>query len=140
MGSLMAGWDSPTLDPESASIKRNRSLTKEQINAYWRTKEKTESEHIQAIPKLSETIQTPKLEDSENCGVSITVGLNRKKEPLDMDVDENSLKKFVKKNCWWTKSSWAFLNEPPVIEASSNNYGSQFHVANFRSTKFKTAN
>jgi len=48
-----------------------------------------------------DTEQTPKLEDSENCGVSITVGLNRKKEPLDMDVDENSLKKFVKKNCWY---------------------------------------
>ncbi|CAJ1973297.1 unnamed protein product [Sphenostylis stenocarpa] len=127
MGSLMAGWHSPTLDPESATNERNRSLTKEQIDAYWSTKEETESEHLKSISKLSETIQTRKLEDSENSRRSTTVTLNRIEESLDKD--------FVKKNCWWTKSSWAFLNEPPVMEASSKNYASQFHVANLRSTK-----
>ncbi|XP_027902310.1 uncharacterized protein LOC114162577 isoform X2 [Vigna unguiculata] len=101
MGSLMAGWNSPTLDPESASIERNRSLTKEQIDAYWKTKEKTESEHIRAISELSGTIQTHKFDDSENSGMSSTVALNRIKKPLNMDVDEKSLKKFVKKNCWY---------------------------------------
>ncbi|ESW08597.1 hypothetical protein PHAVU_009G058800 [Phaseolus vulgaris] len=131
MGSLMAGWDSPTLDPESGFTFKLTSLQISPLQKF---------EYRRTTNIFMDTEQTPKLEDSENCGVSITVGLNRKKEPLDMDVDENSLKKFVKKNCWWTKSSWAFLNEPPVIEASSNNYGSQFHVANFRSTKFKTAN
>ncbi|KAG2400634.1 uncharacterized protein HKW66_Vig0095120 [Vigna angularis] len=119
MGSLMPGWDSPTLDPESASIERNRSLTKQQIDAYWRTKEKTDC-------KLSETIQ-----DSENSGMSCTVVKNRIEKPLDRDVDEKSLK-FVKKSYWWTMSSSAFLNERPLIEASSNNYASQFHVANMR--------
>ncbi|BAT77758.1 hypothetical protein LR48_Vigan09g025200 [Vigna angularis] len=124
MGSLMPGWDSPTLDPESASIERNRSLTKQQIDAYWRTKEKTDC-------KLSETIQTRKLQDSENSGMSCTVVKNRIEKPLDRDVDEKSLK-FVKKSYWWTMSSSAFLNERPLIEASSNNYASQFHVANMR--------
>ncbi|KAL2585579.1 hypothetical protein AAZV13_13G006000 [Glycine max] len=52
-----------------------------------------------------------------------------------MDVDQKSLEHLIKKNAWWTKSSWAFLNEPPVIEASSNKYASQFHVANLGSMK-----
>lgn len=37
--------------------------------------------------------------------------------------------------CRWTKSNWAFLNEPPVMETSSNKYVSQFHVANSGSSK-----
>ncbi|MCF6814731.1 hypothetical protein L3H39_10975, partial [Corynebacterium sp. MC-16] len=57
MGSLMAGWDSLILDPESATIERNRSLTKEEINAFWKTKKETELEHLRALSKLSETIR-----------------------------------------------------------------------------------
>ncbi|XP_020219906.1 uncharacterized protein LOC109802903 [Cajanus cajan] len=138
MGSLMAGWDSQTLDPESATIERNRSLTKEEINAYWRTKKETELEHLRAISKLSETIQARKCEDSENCIKSNSVALARIKESLgmDVDVDQKSLEQLIKKNGWWTKSSWAFLNEPPVIEVASNKYASQFHVANLGSSKF----
>ncbi|TKY75162.1 hypothetical protein E2542_SST03928 [Spatholobus suberectus] len=138
MGSLMAGWDSLTLDPQSATIERNRSLTKEEINAYWRAKKETESEHLRAISKLSQTIQARKHEDSENSHESSTVALARIKESLRKDVDEQSLEQVIKKNCWWTKSSWAFLNEPPVIEAASNKYASQFHVANLGSSKFNT--
>ncbi|NP_001238482.1 uncharacterized protein LOC100527086 [Glycine max] len=135
MGSLMAGWDSLILDPESATIERNRSLTKEEINAYWRVKKETELEHLRAMSKLSETIQARKFEDSENSHKSSTVTLASIKESLGMDVDQKSLEQLIKKNGWWTKSSWAFLNEPPVIEAASNKYASQFHVANLGSTK-----
>ncbi|KHN45861.1 hypothetical protein glysoja_023084 [Glycine soja] len=135
MGSLMAGWDSLILDPESATIERNRSLTKEEINAYWRVKKETELEHLRAMSKLSETIQARKFEDSENSHKSSTVTLASIKESLGMDVDQKSLEQLIKKNGWWTKSSWAFLNGLPVIEAASNKYASQFHVANLGSTK-----
>jgi len=37
MGSLMAGWDSPLLgDDTKARSMRNRSLTKEEVEAFWR--------------------------------------------------------------------------------------------------------
>lgn len=133
----MAGWDSQTLDPQSATIKRNRSLTKEEIDAYWRAKKDTELEHLRAVSKLSETLQTRKCENSNK---SSTVALARIKESLGMDVDQKSLEQLIKKNCWWTKSSSAFLNEPPVIESGSNKYASQFHIANIGSTKFNTGN
>ncbi|KAL2346318.1 hypothetical protein Fmac_000318 [Flemingia macrophylla] len=136
MGSLMAGWDSRTLDPESATIERNRSLTKEEINAYWRTKKETELEHLREISKLSDTIQARKCEDSKNSNKSNSVALARIKESLGMDVDEKRMEQLIKKNGWWTKSSWAFLNEPPLMEAASNKYASQFHVANLGSSKF----
>ncbi|KAG4391896.1 hypothetical protein GLYMA_04G030900v4 [Glycine max] len=98
MGSLMAGWDSLILDPESATIERNRSLTKEEINAYWRVKKETELEHLRAMSKLSETIQARKFEDSENSHKSSTVTLASIKESLGMDVDQKSLEQLIKKN------------------------------------------
>ncbi|KAE9609412.1 hypothetical protein Lal_00020251 [Lupinus albus] len=135
MGSLMAGWDSSTLDPKSATLERNRSLTKEEINAFWRTKKEIEEEHLRAVSKLSETIQVNRYMEFENFHKSSTVPLASIKESLDMDVN-TSLEQLIKKNGWWTKSSWAFLNEPPIVEAASNKYASQFHVANLGSSKF----
>ncbi|KAK7352323.1 hypothetical protein VNO80_17743 [Phaseolus coccineus] len=134
MGSLMAGWDSPTLDPESATIKRNRSLTNEEINAYWTAKKETELEHLRAISKFSETIQSHTFKDSEDSQKS----LGSIKESLGMNVDKSRLEQLMNKSCWWTKSSWAFLNEAPVMEASSNKYLSQFEVANLGSSKINT--
>jgi hypothetical protein len=40
--------------------------------------------------------------------------------------------------CRWTNSNWASLNEPPVMEAPTNKYASQFHIANLGSTKTNT--
>ncbi|KEH36166.1 uncharacterized protein [Medicago truncatula] len=114
MGSLMAGWDSHTPDPKSESLERNRSLTKEEIDAFWRSKKETEDEHLTAISNLSRTIQPGKYED--------TVPLARRmKKSFGMDVDKNMEQlKNMKKNGWWTKSNWAFLNEPPVMEAPTS--------------------
>ncbi|MBA0641955.1 hypothetical protein Goklo_026427 [Gossypium klotzschianum] len=36
----------------------------------------------------------------------------------------------------WTRSTWAFLNEPPVLDRPTNNYQPQFHVASLATSKF----
>ncbi|KAK2392542.1 DNA polymerase epsilon catalytic subunit A [Trifolium repens] len=123
MGSLMAGWDSHTTDPKSTSLQRNRSLTNEEIDAFWKSKKDTEEEHLKAISNLSKTIQPGKYED--------TVSLSRR---MKKDHVDKNMEHLVKKNGWWTKSNWAFLNEPPVMEAPTNKYASQFHIANLGST------
>ncbi|XP_028791260.1 uncharacterized protein LOC114758141 [Neltuma alba] len=125
MGSLMAGWDSPTLDPKSAKLERNRSLTKEEIDAFWKSRKQIEEEHLKAIASISENNKTSKYKESEKLS---SVELARMKEFMGGDAG-NSLERLIKKNGWWTKSNWAFLNEPPVMETSSNKYASQFHVA-----------
>ncbi|CAN6452931.1 unnamed protein product [Victoria cruziana] len=48
MGSLMAGWDS-YVDPKAVVYQRNRSFTKGEIEAYWRSKKKTEEDHLRDI-------------------------------------------------------------------------------------------
>ncbi|KAK4274781.1 hypothetical protein QN277_017958 [Acacia crassicarpa] len=132
MGSLMAGWDSPTLDPRSVKLVRNRSLTKEEIDAYWRSRKQIEEEHLKAISSIAENNkeQANKYEESEKLS---SVELARMKEFIGGDAGK-SLEQLIKKDGWWTKSNWAFLNEPPVMETSSHKYASQFHVANLASS------
>ncbi|CAH1422265.1 unnamed protein product [Lactuca virosa] len=118
MGSLMAGWDSPLRDLESA---RNRSLTKEDISAFWRLKKMEEEElfFLKASYRLSK-------EDNKK-----VVSQGSEPHPLSLDVnEEESMEPLLKKHGWWISSKWAFLNEPPKISwKASYNYVAQFHVA-----------
>ncbi|OMO75102.1 hypothetical protein COLO4_26289 [Corchorus olitorius] len=139
MGSLMAGWDSPVeSDPISVIRKRNRSLTKEEIEAYWKSKKQTEEEHLKAISSPSSDHSSNQLETLfEEQGMKYTRSSslpNTKQGFLDMDSETN-LENIIKKNGWWTRSNWAFLNEPPVLERPTNSYKAQFHIANLGASK-----
>ncbi|KAH7850057.1 hypothetical protein Vadar_027228 [Vaccinium darrowii] len=141
MGSLMAGWDSPVHDPRTVRIQRNKSETKEEIEAYWRSKKKDEEEHLRAISDMltknsgESTIKEPERKIQR----SSSVPLPRTEEGL-LDVGtETSLEKLIKKNGWWTRSNSAFLNEPPVIASDRDyKYASQFHVAGIATPKAHT--
>ncbi|KAF5468507.1 hypothetical protein F2P56_012652 [Juglans regia] len=132
MGSLMAGWDSRVQDSKSVAYKRNRSSTRGEIDAYWRAKKKAEEEHLRdiCIP-LSDSIQEIKFEESgKKLERSKSVPEANTKQQGFMDMEtEKSLEKLIMKKAWWTRSNWAFLNEPPASEAASNSYTSQFHIA-----------
>ncbi|XP_022772155.1 uncharacterized protein LOC111314807 [Durio zibethinus] len=141
MGSLMAGWDSPVSDPAAVIRNRNRSLTKEEIEAYWRSKKKTEEEHLKAICSPSDScskLDTPFAEYGRQYMRSSSMPLpNTKQGFLEMN-EETSLENITKKNGWWTRSNWAFLNEPPVADRLTNSYKPQFHIANLGASKLNT--
>jgi hypothetical protein len=131
MGSLMAGWDSPVLDSKTAAYKRNRSFTKDEIEAYWRSQQKTVEEHHNDISRRSDTMNQQEdtskvLETGRGYEGSSSMLLPNTKYDVDA---ETSVVKLIKKNGWWTRSNWAFLNEPPENEGASNTYVSQFNVA-----------
>ncbi|KAE8731366.1 RER1B family protein [Hibiscus syriacus] len=136
MGSLMAGWDSPVSDPTSAILKRNKSLTKEEIEAYWKSKKKTEEEHLKAIygsPDSCNQQESPLMEYGKKYMKSSSMPLPHKNQgPLDTEI---SLENIIKKNGWWTRSTWAFLNEPPVLDRPTSSYKPQFHIANLTASK-----
>ncbi|XP_022982140.1 uncharacterized protein LOC111481065 [Cucurbita maxima] len=137
MGSLMAGWDSPASDPEEVSHRRNKSLTKEEIEAFWKTKKQLHEEHLRAILSPFQSCEEIKKVEfgGNNLQRSSSVPpFNTRKGLLDME-SEASLDNKPKKNGWWRRSNWAFLNEPPVIEGSGNSYVSQFHVANVAASR-----
>ncbi|KAB1220644.1 hypothetical protein CJ030_MR3G009406 [Morella rubra] len=135
MGSLMAGWDSPVRDPKSVALERNRSLTKAEVGAYWRAKKKAGEEHPGDIPSSPDySIQRSSFGDSVKKYERSNSAANTKKGFMEME-SEASLVKLITKNGWWTRSNWAFLNEPPVSEGDSNSYTSQFHVAGLATSK-----
>ncbi|KAL6504704.1 hypothetical protein OROHE_023462 [Orobanche hederae] len=111
MGSLMGGWDSPVHDPNDVKYRRNKSLTKGEIEAFWKSKKQKEEEHLKDISLLSP--RSKKILFEETGGGS-----------------EAGLEKIIQKNGWWVRSNSAFLNEPPVIasEGPPHRYASHFHV------------
>ncbi|CAL1384187.1 unnamed protein product [Linum trigynum] len=142
MGSLMAGWDSP---PKSAKFERNQSLTKEEIDAYWNLKKKIQDEHLRALSPRSADVGSPSSVSppgdrlvmgnmpARTRSLPAVVGeAAAARERVAAGEEEETLKRFMmekKKEGWWTRSNWAFLNEPPVIERASNSYPAQFHIA-----------
>ncbi|XP_022852967.1 uncharacterized protein LOC111374527 [Olea europaea var. sylvestris] len=123
MGSLMAGWDSPVPDDKAVKFQRNKSLTKEEIEAFWKSKKRKEEEHLREISALSPRSQE-----------------QIKEKLFPLLESETSLDKLLQKNGWWISSTSAFLNEPPVIASDGSNqkYKSQYHVANLAKEHVET--
>ncbi|VVA22943.1 PREDICTED: unknown [Prunus dulcis] len=119
MGSLMAGWDSPVLNSKPDVCKRNQSLTKDEIEAYWRANNN----------ELHQTTTTQEIKADDESGRKLqksnTFPVAKTKET---DIHETNSHKIRNNKGWWTLSNWAFLNEPPLSESASNTYASQFHV------------
>ncbi|KAL1534834.1 hypothetical protein AAHA92_30963 [Salvia divinorum] len=138
MGSLMAGWGSNVDDPKAVKFTRNKSLTKDEIDAFWKSKKLKEEEHLRDISLLSPRTQKMIFEEVvERCeGAN---GEQAEKNLLEME-SETSLEKLLQKNGWWISSNWAFLNEPPVIqqEGTAHKYVSQFHVADVAGSTSRT--
>ncbi|PKA56724.1 hypothetical protein AXF42_Ash012854 [Apostasia shenzhenica] len=133
MGSLMAGWDAPSKDPKSDKFQRNRSLTKEEIEAYWKSKKRAEEEHLRAISgDQNENQENLHRGTADRMQRSVSLPLaNRKESSMNLNdskLDEHDIRM---SRCWWTRSNWAFLNEPPVkeMEGPSYKYAAQYHVA-----------
>ncbi|KAL3514663.1 hypothetical protein ACH5RR_027380 [Cinchona calisaya] len=145
MGSLMAGWDSRVQDPNVEKLRRNNSLTREEIQLFWKSKKQKEEEHLRDISVLSPRSKENALEDVEGRRNERSTSLpllDTKEEDLDMKLEtEPSLEKLIQKNGWWVSSTSAFLNEPPVIasEGPRYKYASQYHVANMASSKTNNA-
>ncbi|KAK2660549.1 hypothetical protein Ddye_007082 [Dipteronia dyeriana] len=131
MGSLMAGWDSPTSDPKSVKYKRNKSLTQEEIDNYWREKKRRDQEeHLKPISSSSDISHGDDDQESKYKEEEGESGVTEKVSLMENDKEAKNLERFMKTNAWWTRSNMAFLNEPPVLEGNTKRYASQFHVAN----------
>uniref|UniRef100_A0A453MBX7 Uncharacterized protein n=1 Tax=Aegilops tauschii subsp. strangulata TaxID=200361 RepID=A0A453MBX7_AEGTS len=124
MGSLMAGWDSPVLgDDTKARVMRNRSLTKEEVEAFWRQRGKPAREdgggETLAVDVTSLFASPGRPMEKSPLGSS-----QRSRSPASSPVAAGHEE-------MWTRSNWAFLNEPPHEErpGTAHSYTPQFHVA-----------
>ncbi|KAF8708648.1 hypothetical protein HU200_030028 [Digitaria exilis] len=141
MGSLMAGWDSPVLgDDKKAHARRNRSLTKEEVEAFWKQRRRPED----AGGELTSPLASPATESpfgslekarsspaARGASSSPRVRVDGFLPVIGGDGGAAADDSPSKSRDWWTRSNWAFLNEPPLEEPSgrAQSYMPQFHVA-----------
>ncbi|XP_074589269.1 uncharacterized protein LOC141845120 [Curcuma longa] len=123
MGSLMAGWSSHVLDSEKVLLKRNKSLTREEIDSFRRAQKpsREEEEDFHSDAGVTSSPTTPQEKDRARA----------KQTFMGFPDDDAISNKAAKTGDWWTRSNWAFLNEPPRDEFtdSAHKYTAQFHVA-----------
>ncbi|CAN4077103.1 unnamed protein product [Withania somnifera] len=111
MGSLMAGWDCNIPDPQVVKYKRNKSLTKEEIKAFWRSKEHKEANH--------EPLSDSSMLSPASCQIQANEDESTKTTYEASSSDEEKL---IKKHGWWVSSSLAHLNERPVLASEHDTY------------------
>ncbi|CAL4936844.1 unnamed protein product [Urochloa decumbens] len=141
MGSLMSGWSSSALSDKEVRLMRNRSLTKDEVEAFWRKHGGRPAENGEetTIPLAARQLKVmrsmPPLRggtrsDDDPCSpcggrqnhhlfprsepsspATTTTRGERFFFPGNDDADTSSTSRG-----WWTRSSWAFLNEPPPKE------------------------
>lgn len=103
MGSLMAGWNSPVLHSRRESCKGSNSLTKKAIESFWQTKRV-----IEELCALAEWAL------AEKEGRLLSFQTNETEEEIENKHEAQETISFGIKD-WWTKSSYAFLNQPPLM-------------------------
>ncbi|KAK3145603.1 hypothetical protein QOZ80_3BG0255060 [Eleusine coracana subsp. coracana] len=166
MGSLMSGWNSTVLD-DARKVRRmrNRSLTKEEVDAFWRQHGRPDTSGHQASPRRSDESQQEEIlplearrldairslpssplargawspSSSHGGGHQQQFSSARSEPPsspaaarAEEGLPETGADSRPSTSCdWWTRSNWAFLNEPPHTnkheEASVSGKGSRAH-------------
>ncbi|KAG9148062.1 hypothetical protein Leryth_003640 [Lithospermum erythrorhizon] len=86
-------------DPKNEKLMRNKSLTNEEIDVFWKLRKQKEEEHLKHISMLSPRSQANAIEEALRSSG---------------ELSDSSLEKLIQKNGWWISSNSAFLNEPPV--------------------------
>jgi hypothetical protein len=138
MGSLMAGWDSPVLgDDNKVRARRNRSLTRDDVEAFWKQRRRPEDGGEECpFGSLEKTPASyPLARGSLKVETTTTTGgppsPAARVEGFSLPSDDSP----SKSRDWWTRSSWAFLNEPPQeAPGRAQSYAPQFHVARIATT------
>ncbi|KAK6784432.1 hypothetical protein RDI58_017887 [Solanum bulbocastanum] len=82
---------------DAVKYKRNKSLTKEEIEAFWRS-----NKHREEVEVTNSASSQTQIHDHQ---------ANDETTNSNDDYEEN----LIKKHGWWVSSSLAHLNEPPVL-------------------------
>ncbi|CAN6280729.1 unnamed protein product [Urochloa humidicola] len=156
MGSLMSGWSSSLLSDKEVRLLRNRSLIKDEVEAFWRQHGGRPADNGDAVAAGSPLAGSPRAQEMEVplaarklkvmrsmpplrgtrsddlCSPASPCGCGRhshhmfpRSEPSSPATTTRGERRcFFPENDddastsrgWWTRSSWAFLNEPPKEE------------------------
>lgn len=117
MGSLMAGWDKDPWNEQRVITRSKTSLTKEEIQDFWRKRQLDMEEHLKAAKAQTSDSQSETGTGTPNIDIPQVIIEELEQLPEAMSPD------------WWTRSNSAFLNSPPEFLGKRSNYTAQYEVA-----------
>lgn len=120
MGSLLPGWSSSPSQTEKVMKRSSSSLTKEEVEKFWKSKRLLVQEHLDEANK--DAAMSPRTRLARAISEELEAQ-QRMAQPGGVSIS------LPEANSWWTKSRWAFLNDPPVIDVKQSKYVPQFDVA-----------
>jgi predicted metal-dependent hydrolase len=124
----MSGWDSHPLDDQKVTKRSNSSLTKDEISAFWRSRQRAMEEHLKeaAAQKALAATVTQQSGGGSSLSTASAVSIEVPKQ-----ASEEVQQPTASSPDWWTRSNWAFLNFPPemLLTDSRDKYTPQFDVA-----------
>jgi aspartate oxidase len=124
MGSLMAGWKG---ENQLKREGRQRSLTKDEIDNFWKSKNKERDEHASHLEELMK----------EQASVIREAALSELPAEARENMSESDKQEHVKD--WWRRSQMAYLNEVPAPYKRGGNYKAQFDESNYSFESFGEA-
>ncbi|KAG6541417.1 hypothetical protein Mapa_017195 [Marchantia paleacea] len=129
MGSLMAGWQTKPKNAQQAALKRSTSsMTNDEVTRYWRAKENSIKEHLEEAQMAAGFIKSHKKFEMNDDSYDIKEGAVSLPSAPTLNGPQDAGK--GRKADWWTKSKFAYLNEPPLVnEGKQYKYLAQFDVA-----------
>eukprot|EP00246_Nothoceros_aenigmaticus_P008089 TRINITY_DN2257_c0_g1_i1.p1 TRINITY_DN2257_c0_g1~~TRINITY_DN2257_c0_g1_i1.p1 ORF type:complete len:143 (+),score=9.48 TRINITY_DN2257_c0_g1_i1:235-663(+) len=118
MGSLMAGWDSPRKE-----LHRNSSMTNDEVEKFWKAKKQSTEAATQPEDQVIQTEVTVARPAEPSAGIAIPRSAVPKTQGENVQSPGSG--------DWWTRSNWAFLNDPPteLRPGEGGRYAPQFDVA-----------
>ncbi|WVZ61128.1 hypothetical protein U9M48_011048 [Paspalum notatum var. saurae] len=172
MGSLMSGWSSSVLSDKEVRVMRNRSLTKEEVAAFWRQQQRGRPDNKvdaagspvagspgameQQVPLAARRLEAirsmpplrpARADDLGRCssfgggGGGHRFSCSEPASPAPARLERCFV--FPEENAsagWWTRSSWAFLNEPPKEEVLFGRAQIYFACDQFHAARIVTGN
>ncbi|XP_068640942.1 uncharacterized protein [Aristolochia californica] len=98
-----------------------KSVTREEIERFWRKKKLDEEDHFLAALKASARIRARNFSDEEYRRFQESLldteedkDDDQEKSPMTQKKDENHTDIRVGIKDWWTKSKYAYLNQPAI--------------------------
>ncbi|KAJ3680476.1 hypothetical protein LUZ60_016754 [Juncus effusus] len=97
------------MSPKSKAVEVT-SVTRDEINSFWRMKKMIEEEHLMAAQKAAARLRAKSLKEEDYRRFEQLL-----KEILDDqdDLEKEEVQAGIIKD-WWTKSKYAYLNQPAV--------------------------
>ncbi|WOK98803.1 hypothetical protein Cni_G07515 [Canna indica] len=122
-------FPSPCMTPRASEPARVKSVTRDEIDLYWRMRRMVEEDHLLAAQKAAARIRakTLKEDDYQRFEDSVKEMLNSttsdegtKEGKVEAHTSDDSIELWVGIKNWWTRSKFAYLNQPVIKSMMEN--------------------